>query len=61
VSADAKSLLPGEMASRIEDEECRIFSAFLVGSDFFDNDPVHARKITYLGLPPACTSPFATF
>lgn len=58
---DAKGLLPGELDARIEEEERRILTYFLIGSDFFDNYPGDSRTITYSGIPDACSSPFATF
>lgn len=58
---DVKVILPGELRRRVEEEERRVFSAFLVGSDFFDNYPNGPRTITYRGASQACGSPFATF
>jgi hypothetical protein len=58
---DVKVVLPGELRTRVEEEERRVLSAFLTGSDFFDNYPDGPRMITYRGMPVACGSPFATF
>jgi hypothetical protein len=58
---DAKWALPREMASDVDEEERRIVSDFLIGSDFFDNYPDGPKKITYRGIAEACGSPFATF
>jgi hypothetical protein len=58
---DANWALPGEMAADVEQEERRIVSDFLLGSDFFQNYPDGAKTITYAGMPEACSSPFATF
>jgi hypothetical protein len=58
---DVKVLLPDELRRQVEEEERRVFSAFLVGSDFFDNYSNGPKTITYRGTPQACGSPFATF
>lgn len=58
---DAKALLPGGTKTEVDNEARRILSAFLVGSDFFDNYPNGPKTITYSGVPVACSSPFATF
>jgi hypothetical protein len=58
---DVKVVLPDELRRGVEEEERRIFSAFLVGSDFFDNYPNGPKTITYHGTPRACGSAFATF
>jgi hypothetical protein len=58
---DINWALPTDMAEDVEDEERRIVSEFLLGSDFFQNYPDGAKIVTYAGLPEACVSPFATF
>lgn len=58
---DTRWALPNEMASDFEEEERRIVSDFLLGSDFFQNYPKGVTTITYFGVAEACTSPFATF
>jgi hypothetical protein len=58
---NAKPVLPEDMAEDVEEEERRILSNFLIGSDFFENYPRGRREITYRGSAEACSSPFATF
>lgn len=58
---DVNWALPTDMAEDVEDEERRIVSDFLLGSDFFQNYPDGPKIVTYSGLPEACVSPFATF
>ena len=58
---DAKWALPAKMAADVEEEERRIVSHFLLGSDFFQNYPNGTKMITYAGSTEACGSPFATF
>lgn len=58
---DANWALPQEMAADVEQEERRIVSDFLLGSDFFQNYPDGEKTVTYSTLPEACSSPFATF
>lgn len=58
---DVKVLLPHGMEIKIDEEERRILSSFLVGSDFFEKYPNGPKRITYRGLPLACGNPFATF
>ena len=58
---DVKWALPTDMADDVEEEERRIVSDFLLGSDFFQNYPDGAKVITYSAAPEACSSPFATF
>jgi len=58
---DARWVLPKKMAADVEEEERRIVSDFLLGSDFFQNYPDGPKTIAYTGLAEACSSPFATF
>jgi len=58
---DAKAALPEGAAGAAEQEERKILSDFLIGSDFFDHYPDGPKRITYRGAPQACISPFATF
>lgn len=58
---DASWALPQEMAADVAQEERRIVSDFLLGSDFFRNYPDGPKTIAYSGMPEACSSPFATF
>ena len=58
---DARWALNDEMASDIDEEERKIVSEFLIGSDFFTNYPDRTKQITYHGIADACGSPFATF
>lgn len=58
---DANWALPAKMASDVEEEERRIVSDFLLGSDFFQTYPNGAKTVTYGGPAEACGSPFATF
>lgn len=58
---DVKWALPNDMADDVEEEERRIVSDFLLGSDFFRNYPDGAKIVTYSGAPETCSSPFATF
>lgn len=59
--ADVKWALPNDMTADVEEEERRIVSDFLVGSDFFQNYPDGSKIIIYSAAPEACGSPFATF
>lgn len=58
---DLTPLMPAAMAQRVEAEERQILTAFLIGSDFFQNYPGGPKTITYAGKPTACVSPFAIF
>jgi hypothetical protein len=58
---DVEALLPQGTEADIKEEERRILSSFLVGSDFFETYPNGPKKITYRGRPVACGNPFATF
>lgn len=58
---DVKHILPQDWEKRIEEEERRMFSDFLVGSDFFRGRPANDQTIRYLTGELACRSPFAEF
>jgi hypothetical protein len=58
---DARWALNDEMTRDIDEEERKIVSDFLIGSDFFANYPDGTKQITYRGIADACGSPFATF
>ena len=58
---EARWALPRNMAEDVEQEERRIVSDFLLGSDFFQTYPDGPKMIAYAGPGEACISPFATF
>jgi hypothetical protein len=57
----ARSLLRRKTADRIENDERKVLTEFLIGSDFFQHYPPEGRKITYHGRAVVCKSPFAVF
>jgi hypothetical protein len=58
---DVKPLLPDGMELHADDEERRMLTEFILGSDFLEHYPDASREITYHGATGACQSPFATF
>lgn len=58
---DVEPLLPTGKARLLREEERRILTNFLLGSDFFANYPNGPKEIIYSGAPKACRSPFAKF
>lgn len=57
---DPTWIAPAAIAEKVAEEERRIVTGFLMGSDFFYDDPP-PRTITYQGRDGACYNPFATF
>ncbi len=58
---DVKPLLPEGMERHADDEERRMLTDFILGSDFLEHYPDASQEITYHGTTAACRSPFATF
>ena len=58
---DVEWALPTRLSNEAQDQERKILTNFLIGSDFFANYPGGPKEITYSGLPAACVSPFAKF
>jgi hypothetical protein len=58
---DIDPVLPATKARKVVEEERRILTKFLLGSDFFANYPGGPKVITYQGMPRACINPFARF
>lgn len=55
--SDPAALLPGGLRQKLAEEERRIVTSFLMGSDFFSATP-RPRVVTYFGSS-ACANPFA--
>ena len=58
---DVKWLLPDGMERHADDEERRMLTEFILGSDFLEYYPDASQEITYRGTTDACRNPFATF
>ncbi len=58
---DVASLLPGQTGARFETFERDLLTRFVMSTDLVRGRATPDDEVRYLGLSPACSSPFARF